>query len=52
MADDDPAMVHGYQRILFIRIAAGSMLALALAGGATRSWWIVSAVKDRPRWPS
>jgi hypothetical protein len=34
MADDDPAMVHGYQRILFIRIAAGSMLALALAGGA------------------
>ena len=34
MGDDDPAMVHGYQRILCIRIAAASMLALALAGGA------------------
>src|SRR5260221_9083050 len=34
MADDDPAMVHGCQRTLFIRIAAASMLALALTGAA------------------
>ena len=34
MADDDPAMVHGCQRTLFIRIAAASMLALALTGRA------------------
>jgi hypothetical protein len=34
MADDDPAMVHGRQRTLFIRIAAASMLALSLTGAA------------------
>ena len=34
ITDDDPAMVHGCQPTLFIRIAAASMLALALTGAA------------------
>jgi hypothetical protein len=32
--DDDPAMGHVYQPTLFIRMAAASMLALALTGAA------------------
>jgi len=52
ITDDDPAMVHGCQPTLFIRIAAASMLALALTGRATRNCWIASAAKDRPRWLS